>query len=91
MAIALEIPQNSQREKLLYLSFKSEPDKFEKINVTMVHTRGKKTSEYTFEELCSLWPENVVECRGNLPPWGSAWYTAESWPFYAAENWDSSD
>jgi len=53
---------------------------------------------HTFEELCSLFPDSVVEMSEHdysqkTPLWGTGWYTADENGFAecARDNWDTSD
>lgn len=48
----------------------------------------KAESSLTFEDACGLWPHLVGEDQS--PSWGSAVFTAESWPEWASEYFDTS-
>jgi hypothetical protein len=53
-----------------------------------IWVQPKAESSLTFEDACGLFPTLVGEDQ--RPSWGSAVFTAESWPEWASEYFDTS-
>jgi hypothetical protein len=59
---------------------------------------GVYTYDYTFDDLCKLFPELVIDMEeldymSGYPSWGSGWYAegVDGFAYCFKENWDSSD